>query len=108
VSQPKWDAERASEAGRLSGLARRRKATMNPQERALDAISKGLGELTKELLDAAMGRGDFAALDPKTRVSALMRVLEYGLGKPTVDSKAPPTLSKDDEPSTPTPDELFG
>lgn len=105
-NENQFDSERAAEAGRLSGIARQRKATKTSQERALESIAGKLGALTSELLDAALGKGDFAELDPKTRFSAITRALEYGLGKPTVDSKA---SQKDDEPSPgPTPEELFG
>jgi len=101
--RPQWDSDAAAEAGRRSGEARRRAAAMNPQERALDAITKKLGSLTNELISAALGEGSFAELDPKTRVSALVRVLEYGLGKPTVAAKA----ETNDEPSGPTPESIF-
>ena len=77
-----WDAESAAEAGRRSGESRRRKATMTPEERALDAIGRNLDGLTKELIDAALGRGDFEGLKLETRVTALQRLMEWRLGRP--------------------------
>lgn len=77
-----WDAESAAEAGRKSGEARRRKAAMTPEERALDDIGRRLGDLTSELIDAALGQGDFADLKLETRVTALQRLMEWRLGRP--------------------------
>ncbi len=99
-----WDAEAAAEAGRKSGEVRRRKATMTPEERAFDAIGTKLGDLTGELIDAALGRGDFENLKLETRVTALTRLLEWRLGRPaSVKPKEEP-----DQPDVPTDgDELF-
>jgi hypothetical protein len=77
-----WDADGAAEAGRKSGEVRRRRAEMSPEDRALDAIGEKLGELTSELIDAALGRGDFADLKLETRVTALQRLMEWRLGRP--------------------------
>ena len=77
-----WDSEAAAEAGRRSGEARRRKSEMTPEERAFDAIGKKLDALTGELIDAALGQGDFADLKLETRVTALQRLMEWRLGRP--------------------------
>lgn len=77
-----WDSETAAEAGRKSGEARRRKSTMSPEERALDAIGSKLSDLTSELIDAALGKGDFTDLKLETRVTALQRLMEWRLGRP--------------------------
>jgi hypothetical protein len=70
---------------------------MTPEERALEAIGSRLGDLTNELMDAALGRNDFEDLALATRVNALMRLMEWRLGKPASvkplpaeDSEAPP------------------
>jgi hypothetical protein len=86
--------------------ARRRKAAMSPQERALDAISSKLGDLTRELLNAALGVGDFEELKPETRVAALKTLMEYGLGKPTAQAKVDPEADPEREPG-PSPASLF-
>lgn len=92
-----WDAESAADAGRKSGEVRRRKATMTPEERAFDAIGSRLGDLTKELMDAALGKGDFEDLKLETRVTALTRLLEWRLGRPaSVKPKEDP-----DQPTVP-------
>lgn len=97
-----WDKESAAEAGRKSGEARRRAATMSPEDRALDAIGKHLGSLTKELIDAALGQGDFADLKLETRVTALQRLMEWRLGrpasvKPKEDTETPAAHASGDE-----------
>jgi hypothetical protein len=77
---------------------------MTPEERALDAIKRKLPQLTSELTKAALGQGAFSELKGETRVAALKTLMEYGLGKPTAQSKTEPA---DDEPSGPTPESLF-
>lgn len=96
--------KRAREAGLKSAETRRRQSAMSPEERALDAIRHRTPDLTRELLKAALGEGDFSDLKLDTRVAALKTLLEYGLGKPTSGSK---TADSDDEPSGPTPESLF-
>lgn len=99
-----WDEESAAEAGRKSGEARRRKSSMTPEERALDAIGGKLGDLTTELLDAALGHGDFAELKPETRLTAILRAMEWKLGKPPTAHK--PELPKE-KIEIPTGEDLF-
>lgn len=98
-----WDSEAAAEAGRRSGEVRRRKATMTPEERAQEAITRKLDRLVNELIDAALGEGDFGNLKLDTRVTALTRLLEWKLGRPASVKPA-----KEDPPETPaTGDDLF-
>ncbi len=97
-----WDSEAAAEAGRKSGEARRRKAQMSPEDRALDAIGTRLGDLTSELIDAALGQGDFAELKLETRVTALQRLMEWRLGRPAAvkpkeDSDSPAVPASGDD-----------
>jgi hypothetical protein len=54
---------------------------MDPEERALDVIGRRLGDLTDELMDAALGEGDFTDLKPETRLTAILRAMEWKLGK---------------------------
>lgn len=98
-----WTSETAAEAGRRSGEVRRRKRTMTPEERAMDAIGKHLDDLVKELVDAALGRGDFTELKLETRVTALQRLMEWRLGKPA----AVKPKEEDPSPDEPSGDELF-
>lgn len=95
---------RAAEAGRKGAEVRARKRDLTPEERALDAIKGKLSSLTNELMNAALGQGDFVDLKPETRVAALKTLMEYGLGKPTAQSKTEPT---DEGDTGPTPESLF-
>lgn len=74
--------ESAREAGKRSGEVRRRRASMTPEERALESIAQKTPRLMGELIDAALGEGDFADLKLETRVTALTRLLEWKLGRP--------------------------
>lgn len=86
----------------------------------MEAITSKLGPLTKELLNAALGEGDFAprwlespdgedrvfvqGLKPETRLTAILRALEWRLGK------APTRKVSEAEPDKelPTAEGLFG
>lgn len=100
----RFTAESAAEAGRKSGEAKRRRKALTPEERALDAIGQKLGRLTEELLDAALGQGDFHDLKPETRVTALLRALEWRLGKAPTGPRIQP---QKEEPAIPLADDLF-
>lgn len=79
-----WEftSESAAEAGKRSGEARRRRASLSPEERAREAIAAKSDRLVAELVNAALGEGDFVELKLETRVSALTRLLEWQLGRP--------------------------
>jgi hypothetical protein len=98
----KFTPDSAREAGKRSGEVRRRKATLEPEERAHEAIRGRLDKLTSELIAAALGEGDFTELKLETRVSALQRLLEWELGRPPA---AKPVATTEEEPATP--DTLF-
>lgn len=76
------DVEAAAEAGRRSGETRRRKRELTPEQRVQDAIASKLPQLTKELLDAALGLGDFEDLKLETRVATATRLVEWRIGRP--------------------------
>jgi hypothetical protein len=91
------------EAAKRSHEARARRRTLSPEERASEAARTAAPELIRELLDAALGKGDFEAIKPEDRLKALTRALEYGIGRPGVRAR------EDGEPTTiPTAAELFG
>jgi hypothetical protein len=73
-----------ADAARRSHEAQRRKRDLSPEERAAEAARTAAPELVKELLDAALGRGDFKTIKPEDRLKALTRALEYGIGRPGV------------------------
>jgi hypothetical protein len=95
-----WTSEEAAEAARQSHEVRRRRAELTPRQRAEEAISRETGALVKELLDAARGRNDFEGLPADLRLRALLKALEYGLGKATTTARG-----EDEEPEPP---QLFG
>lgn len=82
-----WTPEEAAAYAKKGGEARAAQAKLRrehtPEERAKAAISGKMEEVTKELLQAALGSGDFENLSAKDRLPAILRVLEYGLGKPS-------------------------
>lgn len=80
---PAFDSETAAEAGKASGEARRR-LRKTPMDRAMEAAGRAAPQLLDDLLAAAKGEGVFADLPSKLRLTALMRALEYALGRPTV------------------------
>jgi hypothetical protein len=97
-----WTAETAAEAGRKSGEARRRRKDMSAEERVRDSITQKSDALVKELIDAALGEGDFDTLKLETRVTAITRLLEWQLGRPAAvkpkeeqDSPAAPASGDD-------------
>ena len=127
---PKWTPEEAREAaargGKASVEARRKKAeakerrkSLTPQERAKEAINERLEDLVDELLDAALGEGDFApqvvtreveqkgrpttlklvleGLEAKDRLAALKTALVYGLGRPPSATVGRPPEPKDED-----------
>lgn len=103
TNEGQFTPESAREAGRASAAARRRRAEMSPEERARDTIAGKMDDLTAELVSAALGQGDFSDLKLETRVTALTKLLEWGLGRPT--TAKPP---KEEGPAVPqTGDELF-
>jgi len=60
-------------------------------------------ELTKALLDAALGRDVFVNLSPADRLKATIKALEYAVGRPGAkDGDDEPT------PELPTGESLFG
>jgi hypothetical protein len=101
AAKPFSDPDFAAEAGRKSAELRRLRET-SPEDRAQAAIQRKLGRLTSELLDAALGEGDFVDLKATDRLKALQTALAYGLGRP---GSAKPT---DTAPEAPTAAALFG
>ena len=108
VPSTAWDSESAAEAGRKSGEVRRRRRELTPEERAFDAIDAKLGDLTKELLSAALGQGDFSELKLETRVSALKTLMEWRLGKAASLKPQPASGAAPQEDAVPAaPEDLF-
>lgn len=83
------DSESARKAGAAGNETKRRRKEMTPAQRAREDIQSKVPALLKELLQAAEGKGDFDKLSPAMRLRAIMRALEYGIGRPApVSGKA--------------------
>jgi hypothetical protein len=73
-------AERALEARRKNAELR---ATVTADVRAREVLASHAEALAKELLSAALGKGDYAGhLKPKERLQAVIKALEWGIGRP--------------------------
>lgn len=97
--------ERQREAGRKGAQIVNARATervkVRNDMRARMAMAKASEKVGKELLDAALGAGDWSkdgqpVLDPKDRFAALKFCFEYGVGRPRpMDAEKP---DDEDEP----------
>jgi len=85
ANPPFLDRERAAAAGR-KGAAQREKNRADPRW----AVKRQLGGLFSELLRAAKGEGSWKELPPAGRLQALLKAIEYGVGKPIgLDKETP-------------------
>jgi len=91
-----------AEAAIRSHEVQARKRALSPEERAAEAARTAAPELIRELLDAALGKGDFTQLKGEERLKALTRALEYGIGRPGVMRR------EDEVQPIPTAADLFG
>lgn len=95
-----WTKEEAIEAarkgGKQKGINAKRRAEMTPEERAMDAVRNKSDDISKELIDAAFGQGDFTELDINTRAKLLIRLMEWNVGKPATLKLDP--KKEEDEP----------
>jgi hypothetical protein len=85
-------------AGRKGAESRAR----NQEEVAREKLERHLSKLTGELIKAAEGKPPFEDLAPKERLSAVIKALEFGMGRPAAGKRAAP-----EAPAAPTPDDLF-
>jgi hypothetical protein len=54
--------------------------------------------ISKELLNAALGRGDYAEqLKPRERLQAVIKALEWGIGRPIPQVPSAGELPQDDD-----------
>lgn len=72
-------------AGREGGLksaeTRRAKAALRKDLRARAVFVDASDAVARALVDAALGRNEFAGLDPKERLGPMKTVLEMGVGR---------------------------
>ena len=78
--------ETAKEASQRGVQARRERATqraeMQADVRAKDVLASSAEALAKELVHAALGRGEYATLAPRERLQATIKGLEWAIGRP--------------------------
>lgn len=73
------------------------RAAMSAEARARDVLASNAEALARELLNA-LGRGDYAGeLKPRDRMQAVIKALEWGIGRPTPASppEEPPITDED-------------
>jgi hypothetical protein len=92
----------ASEMGRRGVQARRQKAeqraVMSADARAREVLASNAEALARELLNAALGKGDYAGeLKPRDRMQAVIKALEWGIGRPTPASPPEEPRMPDEE-----------
>lgn len=92
-----WTKEEAIEMGRKGGLAKAAKQKLEAaqtEEEKLQAaellFKQEAPRMAAELIKAAKGHGDYKNLKPGEKLSAILRALEYGVGKPGTSPKQPP------------------
>ena len=82
--------ENAAEKGRIGGLAaaeKRRLRREEPETFVALTLEESRPQLVKALLDAALARGEWDLLPLEKRLSAVVKALEYAVGKPTAAEK---------------------
>ncbi len=95
-----WDKASAADAGK-KGAAVAAETKRRKKSDPMFAIKKSLPALMQDLLSAARGAGEWAALPLDKRLGALLKAIEYGLGKPVgVDKQSPKDVNSDDESSS--------
>ena len=78
--------ENAKEMSQRGVQARRERAArrveLQADARAKDTFACSAEALAKELVNAALGRGEYAKLKPGERLQATIKALEWGIGRP--------------------------
>lgn len=95
------DREKAAAAGRKGGAVtaeKRRRAKTDP----LFAVRQELPGLMQELLAAARGTGRWDDLPSTSRLQALQKCIEYGIGRPESVTKTTTPAKSDEEDAAPT------
>lgn len=95
TAKPRYfeDREAAREAGRKGAAISQERARLkaeDPEAYVRATFEAKRAELSKELLDAALGTGSWSELEPAKRLTALFRAMEYAVGRPTARKDAEP------------------
>lgn len=91
------DREAAAEAGRKGAAEQARRRALeasDPERYLIETFSAKKTKLAKQLLDAALGEDEWAALPLDKRLTALFKALEYAVGKPAQQKAAPVEAEK--------------
>jgi hypothetical protein len=93
-----FNSENAKEMAQRAADARRKnaewRAAVAADVRARDVLATHAEALAKELLSAALGKGDYAGeLKPKERLQAVIKALEWGIGRPI------PSTQREEQPA---------
>jgi len=76
--------------GKASAEVRAGKRHQKPEKLARRAIARDSEALAKQLVQMALGKNEFVTLEPKDRMTATIKALEYGIGRPApAPRKAP-------------------
>jgi hypothetical protein len=72
--------------------------TVRADSRAREVLASHAEALAKELLNAALGKGAYGGeLKPRERLQAVIKALEWGIGRPVPAAPAEEPPSDDDE-----------
>lgn len=79
---PEEARELGRRGGQASAAARAERAKLRQDVLAKARFEQAADDMAKVIIDAAMGREDFAQLAPKERAMFALKALEYGVGRP--------------------------
>lgn len=85
MPNPAWDSEAASAAGKKGAAVRWERYRLqkeDPEAFLRETFEAHKSALSRELLDAALGRGEWHDLPLEKRLAALTKALEYAVGRP--------------------------
>jgi hypothetical protein len=75
------------------------RAAVTADARAREVLASHAEALAKELLRAALGKGDYAGqLKPRERLHAVIKALEWGIGRPRPAIQSDRDATADEEP----------
>lgn len=97
---PHFTKENAKELGLKGATNRWHGEDLGKGEDPLAYVRRQLPRLMRDLINAAMGRGKYHDLPSDKRLAALLKAIEYGVGKPIgLDKQQGP--EKEPEPEAP-------
>ena len=85
-----WNSETAREAQAKGVESRKRRQNMSLEDRIKAKAAAASEMAMRDLIDAAQGKNDFESLSAEKRLSAVIQVLGYGIGRPRATSQTKP------------------